>query len=473
MLVASFVTNRSEMGNTRTYEDFSKFLGERPHRLGVVSRLYPKLTATFLTEALRNVYYGDSKKAGSFQSIDSTYFEWAVETNYIKRVPLAAVPVGNGAGGSEIEFVFGENFYQKEEIFKVEETGEQFFVVSTPVRRADNAYSVMCRLVGDDYNSFIDPSDYTIGMQTRFIGNAKPELHDCGFVKYQSNVEKMRNYLTTIRVEDSYSAKYAAMEDSFIKIGKGENQGCLTEKIYKLDPMQKNLMENFLHVRENMMLLAKGTMGVDGKSTLSDRNTGRPIQIGDGLIPQIERFASKYSANKITLNTFHTIMQAMVEKAESPEGNHFCFVTNSAGWAVVQRVLGEYLSNRKTDGAYLWSKGGEGKYVKVGNTFDAYEYGGNVISFKQDITLTREFNKPYFLCIDLTTGKTSTTPPVMMFSLKGADYMTYDAYGPGLKDGKSSGVVSTPVAGGISGIWGYAGIGVMNPYRSFILTGNE
>ena len=34
---------------------------ERPHRLGVVSRLYPELTATFLTEALRNIYYADSK----------------------------------------------------------------------------------------------------------------------------------------------------------------------------------------------------------------------------------------------------------------------------------------------------------------------------------------------------------------------------------------------------------------------------
>ena len=27
MLVASFVTNRATMGDTRTYEDFSKFLG--------------------------------------------------------------------------------------------------------------------------------------------------------------------------------------------------------------------------------------------------------------------------------------------------------------------------------------------------------------------------------------------------------------------------------------------------------------
>ena len=41
-----------------------------------------------------------------------------------------------------------------------------------------------------------------------------------------------------------------------------------------------------------------------GKATISDRATGRPIYIGDGVIPQIERFASKYSANKVTINTF-------------------------------------------------------------------------------------------------------------------------------------------------------------------------
>lgn len=74
MLVASIVTNRSNMGNTRTFEDFSKFLGSKPHRLGVVSRLYPELTTTFLTEALRNIYYADSKP-NKFQSTDSAYFE--------------------------------------------------------------------------------------------------------------------------------------------------------------------------------------------------------------------------------------------------------------------------------------------------------------------------------------------------------------------------------------------------------------
>lgn len=238
------------------------------------------------------------------------------------------------------------------------------------------------------------------------------------------------------------------MEDTFIKIGKGENQGCLTEKIYKLDPMRKNLIENFLYVRENMMLLAKGNIGVDGKATISDRGTGRPVYIGEGMIPQIERFASKYSANRITINTFHTIISTMVEKAESPTGNHFMFVVNEKLWGIVQRVLGEYLANRRTDESYVWSKGGQGKYIKVGATFDSYEWGGNIITFKPDRTLSREFLEPYGLCIDLTTGKTSTQPPVAMYSLKGKDFVTNEILGVGGRSGGDNGIVSSPVAGG-------------------------
>lgn len=61
------------------------------------------------------------------------------------------------------------------------------------------------------------------------------------------------------------------MEDTFLRLVKEKNQGCLTEKIYKLEPMKKNLIENFLYARENMILLAKGNIGVDGKATISDR----------------------------------------------------------------------------------------------------------------------------------------------------------------------------------------------------------
>ena len=42
--------------STRTYEDFHKWLGDKPERLGIVSNLYKQYTATGLTEALMNVY---------------------------------------------------------------------------------------------------------------------------------------------------------------------------------------------------------------------------------------------------------------------------------------------------------------------------------------------------------------------------------------------------------------------------------
>ena len=79
MIIANFVSNRPTMSDTSTYEDFYKWLGTKPHKLGVVSRLYPELTASYLTESLRNIFYQDRKSTNRYQSIDSMYFEWEVE----------------------------------------------------------------------------------------------------------------------------------------------------------------------------------------------------------------------------------------------------------------------------------------------------------------------------------------------------------------------------------------------------------
>lgn len=128
---------------------------------------------------------------------------------------------------------------------------QQFIVVSRPVRKADNYWEVTCRLIDNDYRSTIDLADYEIGDTTRFQSNAMPELHAEGYVKYQSNIERHRNYITTHRVDDSYSALYAAHENSFISIAEGKDQGNLTETIYKMDKKEKTLLDNFLYVRNN------------------------------------------------------------------------------------------------------------------------------------------------------------------------------------------------------------------------------
>lgn len=117
-------------------------------------------------------------------------------------------------------------------------------------------------------------------------------------------------------------------------------------------------------------------------------------------------------------------------------------------WNLVQTTLGDWLAKFKTEGTYLWSKEASG-YVKVGATFQTYEFGGNQVSFKVDKTFSAEygFDKAYCLCLDLTAGATSSEPPIQMFTLKGRDFITNKFPGVGGLDGLSSGVVSSPVAG--------------------------
>lgn len=109
----------------------------RPYKLGVVSRLYPELTASYLTESLRNIFYQGRKSGNKYQSIDSLYFEWETDVNYIKRIEFAAVPEGDGSDGTEITMAFKERYYEKYDIFKIEATRQQCIVVSRPIRKAD------------------------------------------------------------------------------------------------------------------------------------------------------------------------------------------------------------------------------------------------------------------------------------------------------------------------------------------------
>lgn len=128
---------------------------------------------------------------------------------------------------------------------------QQCIVVSRPIRKSDNYWEVQVRLIDNDYSSVLDLTGCQPGDTTRFQSNAVPELHEEGYCKYQSNIERHRNYITTHRVDDSYSALYAAHEDIFISIAEGKDQGNLSETIYKMDKKEKNLLDNFLFVRNN------------------------------------------------------------------------------------------------------------------------------------------------------------------------------------------------------------------------------
>ena len=74
----------------------------------------------------------------------------------------------------------------------------------------------------------------------------------------------------------------------------------MTETIYKMDTVQKNLLENFLISRNQGLLFSKGNVDpLTGKPNITDPDTNRPIYISEGLIPQVEAYCSKYAYNRL------------------------------------------------------------------------------------------------------------------------------------------------------------------------------
>jgi hypothetical protein len=234
--------------------------------------------------------------------------------------------------------------------------------------------------------------------------------------------------MTFFRNDASWSSLYALQENVFMSISDDKDK-TKTEGVYKMLKKEKELLDTFMYAMNTGLLLNKGNIDQNGKATIQDPDTNRPIYIGEGLIPQIEAACNKYCYNnKPTLPLFNQIMSDMADKSQSDTGNKFVFICNRQFWNDANMVLGEYLSNYRTDGTYMYSKNankGDGGYVKVGATFDTYIFAGNQVTFTCDRALTREYpDKGYAICLDLTADKTTGSPALAKYSMTGKDFMT-------------------------------------------------
>lgn len=83
------------------------------------------------------------------------------------------------------------------------------------------------------------------------------------YSKFQSNVEKHRNYMTTFRCDTSWSSLYAIQEDVFMKIA-DDKDDTKSEGIYKMKKKEKELLDTFMYAMNTGLLLNKGNVDVNG-----------------------------------------------------------------------------------------------------------------------------------------------------------------------------------------------------------------
>jgi len=380
---------------------------------------------------------------------------------------MAAPAVGDGTNGSEIEMSFTERYYEPYDTFEICDTKQQFFVMEAPIRKADNFWTYQVRVLTNDREETLVNGSAYAGAKTRWLGNVQVEYHEQGYTKFQSNVEKARGYISEIRNDIDASSRYEAMEQAFIKLSRGSEANGWESKIFAWPDKKRVLLDNFMAARNNGMLLQHGTMDANGKATVTDRQ-GRPVMAGDGVLPQIYRYASKFNYSKLTVSLFNEMILSLAQKCAKVQGNTFIFVVNLVLFQEMQNVLSEFLANHNTDGAYIWSKQANGN-IKVGATYDAYTYAGNTIILKADRALDYEYpDKGFGVLIDLTADKKSGHPAIEAWTVEGKELVENTLTGVGIRNGE----VASPVAGIKWTMTGYWGIAVYNPYRSVILLEN-
>ena len=468
MIVANFMTVKPEMATARTYEDFSKFLGKNETRLGILSRMpeFEKMTASYLTEGIGNIY---SKPQGDkYSPIENMAFTWEVLQQNIKYIPMVEPCVKDaGQDGMEFRIVFPEKYYGVDDTFIFETSKQMCIVITEPNRVADGYWEYGVKLMSGSLDAKLSDMANYAGSKTRWIGNVKQEYHSNGCVKFHSNVEKMRGYINEIRVDIDASARYEAFEQSFIKLAKGSEANGWEEKIFAWPEKKKVLLENFMAARNQSLLWQHTTMDVDGKATITDAE-GRPIIAGDGIIPQIQRYASKFNYTTLDTKMFNRMLITLSKKCNSATGNNFVFVVNSKLYYDMQEALASYLDTKVTnDRNYLWNK--DGKKIKVGATYGTYEFAGNTLAINVDNALDLEYpDKGFGLLLDLTGEKYGNRPAIEMFTVKGHQFMENHYTGVGVQ----SGAVASPTAGVKYIMSGYCGVAVYSPSRSVLLYEN-
>lgn len=121
--------------------------------------------------------------------------------------------------------------------------------------------------------------------------------------------------MTYFRHDASWSSLYALQENVFMRICDNEDAG-KKDKVYKMLRKEKELLDTFMYSVNTGLLMNKGNINKDGRATIQDPDSNRPIYIGEGLIPQIEAAADKFFYNnKPYLQLFRQIMDALAAKS--------------------------------------------------------------------------------------------------------------------------------------------------------------
>lgn len=440
---------------TKTVQDLGAVVGVKPEMSKAIVTLYPNLSLQKLTEQLGAIY---EKDARDLKEIESYAFEWAIKTNQIPRIKIAEDCSDTGEGVAEFAIILEKKFYDPHDTFELENE-QQLFVTRKPEILATGKVRYFVKLVTGKLSSKANISYMTRGKTTKYVSNYHPELSERGYAKLFSNTEKHRNYISRHRVEDSWSGDYAKMEKKFLEHG---------GMFFSIKTGEKELIDQLYLAFENSCLLGHTNVDDEGRILIQEED-GRPIVMGEGIIPQIKRFCGQTRYSKLALSHLRNAMSEVVEKLPKKTGNRIAAICNWIFYQQINTLLDDKAKLSTTDAYFLSKTGGK---IVLGAEFNGYSFSGNTIIFTENAALSDRYPDRGY-CLLLDAGVYDGEPNIQLHTIKGMSFFNATQLGIG---GKSGGAnvenAGTMIHGWRAAYMGYRGAKVANPYGAHIIEEN-
>ncbi len=447
--------------DTRSIKNFGTFLGNNPDRLGVVVKRYPSLSISVLTDLLGHTFKNSRAGKNRFQSLNAMSVEWQIEVSFIKKVEIVGAISGDGQGGKPVTVDLKEKYYDPNDSFQLENR-QKLWVVKKPTRINANRWRYTVILMGNEDSRKINTAYAQGGRKTRYHSNYYGELSERGYVKYISSSEVHKNFLSIHRASIEKTNAFSLQEYKYIEMGKKGK-----ESYYKLEKSEDTCLKHFLESREQSMLTSESNYDINSKCKLQDEN-GQDIPSGDGVITQLFRFADIFGFNEMSTDLFEDAIQSLNERVGAHSDKNYALICNNRFWYKFNTIMKEDKRFLKSsDNKFVQANG---KYLKIGATFNAYEFAGTTFTVMKNEALNLEFeDRAFAIMLDLNNDKVEGSySNINMFTLEGQDIISGTLNGMGGLTGKTSGEVSTPVSASSYHLLGYAGSAVLDPYSSVI-----
>lgn len=483
-------------------QSMTDLFGQQPHhfqgyvRMKMAHRGGQTLGLLSIVEGMGNVFEVDPT-AGRMTEISAYSFVWNVDVSQIPTVRFSESCNDSGLGGAPLTIILDDRFFSANDICALENT-QQLFFMDDGERIADNRFRYTVRLVASKPTERIENRFTQARSTLRYVTNAHAEYSQRGTTKSWYNMEKHVNWMTKIRAGIEYSSDFRAVSDKYFMtesdFKKANTPRGGEYRVYLHDSIEQQVMDHFMISANNALLLGRSSM---------DEKTGRSniqlidnqdVIIGDGVIPQYERYAHwiDYSNNNLAVTHLQDAIENVVERRGLSQGNHITVFCNRRYHRAVQKTLQEQSRIFAPNGTWFYTKDTINRVdpvtktkqtnvinipnaVSVGASFNTYVYAGNTISFVVDESLTNHYrDRGYAIFIDtgLYESSEGKMPAVNFVTLKGRSMIKASVPGVGGITGTSSGSVSTALDASRYEILGWRGARVMNPYAATIIVEN-